>query len=215
MLHLFHHPESPLRKYLAECFGTLLLTLGVTVSFLDNFPLPTPVVAALIVGVCVYTMGRISGTHINPAVTLALLSIGKIGRRDAAGYVIAQLIGAVLAMLISSWLLGDLPQPPVLATPEVAFAELIGTFILVFGISAVVHGNVHEAASGLTIGLSLLMGILIASAGSNGVLNPAVALGINSLSIFYVAAPLLGGLLGAWAYMWLNNVKWPTAPIQE
>lgn len=213
MLHFFRHPESPLKKYVAEGIATMCLTLGVTFSFLEGFPLPTPVVAALTLGVFVYTIGRISGAHLNPAVTVALLSVGKISRRDAGGYILAQLIGALLAMLIASWLLVELPAPLVESTPEVAFAELVGTFLLVFGISSVVSGKASEAASGIVIGTSLLIGILIASVGSNGVLNPAVALGINSLSVFYVAAPLLGGMLGAWAYWWLADGTWPSPAV--
>lgn len=214
MIHLFHHPESPLKKYVAEGLGTFTLTLAVTLSFGSKFPLATPVVAAFVVGVYVYTVGRISGTHLNPSVTLALLSVGKISRKDAFGYVVAQCIGAVLSMLIATWLLGELPSQSVQSTPQVAFAEMAGAFLLMFGISAVVLGKVDAAASGITIGSSLLIGILVAvGAGSNGVLNPAVALGIGSLSVFYVAAPLLGAMLGAWSYWWMSDGVWPSPAV--
>jgi glycerol uptake facilitator-like aquaporin len=214
MLHLFRHHESPLKKYVAESLAVFTLSLGVSVSFIEGFPLPTPVFAALVLGTFVYTIGRVSGAHVNPAITVALLSIGKVSRRDAAAYVIAQLIGAVLAMLVATWVLGRLPNPPVVAAPEVAIGELIGTFLLAFGVSAVVHGNAGESASGLVIGSSLLVGILVAGGiGSNGVLNPAVALGIGSLSVFYVAAPILGAMLGVWAYWWVARGAVPTPKV--
>ena len=59
-----------MNKYLAELLGTFALTLAVGVSLAGKFPVPTPLVAALALGICVYTMSAISGTHINPAITL-------------------------------------------------------------------------------------------------------------------------------------------------
>lgn len=214
MLHLFHHPESPLKKYVAEGLGALTLTLGVMLSGLSNFPVATPVVAAFIVGMFVYTIGRISGAHLNPAVTVALLSVGKINRNDAFAYIVSQCIGAVIAMLLGAWLLPELPSPVIGTTPQVAFAEMIGAFVLVFGISAVVQGKLGESAAGIVIGSSLLVGILLAvGAGSNGILNPAVALGVGALSVFYIVAPLLGAMLGAWTYWWISADARPSPAV--
>jgi glycerol uptake facilitator-like aquaporin len=82
----------------------------------------------------------------------------------------------------------------------IGIAEAIGAAILVLGVSSVVHGKVTQGASGLTIGSALSLGVLAASAQSNGVVNPAVALGIGSVSLAYVFGPILGGLIAAWGY---------------
>lgn len=194
---------APLRAYAAEFLGTLVLTLGVGLSLTKGLGIPTPFVAALTVMLFVYTVGAISGAHINPAVTVGLWSVGKISPRDAGWYIAAQLAGAAGAVALTRMLVGELPGGVVPVTPLVGLGEFLGIFILVFGVSAVVHGKAPKDAAGLVIGGSGLLGILIASTVSNAVLNPAVALGINSLSVYHIAAPVLGGILAAQCYRWL------------
>lgn len=194
---------SSSRAYAAEFLGTLVLTLGVALSLTKGLPLATPLVASLTVMLFVYTVGAISGTHINPAVTVGLWSIGKIASRDAGWYIASQLAGAAAAVGLTRVLTGELPGGVVPLTPLVGLGETMGTFLLVFGISSVVYGKTPKDAAGLVIGGSLLLGILVASTVSNAVLNPAVALGINSLSVYHVVAPLLGGILAAQCYKWL------------
>lgn len=195
-------------KYLAEFIGTFALTLMVTLSLTSEFPLATPIIAGLVVGLFVYTVGNISGTHLNPAVTVALASIRKISPVDALVYIVVQILGALAAMWVAkSYGSGFLPTILVSDSLRVGAAEAMGAFMLVFGISAVVHGRVHSAASGLTIGTSLLLGILAASVASNGVLNPAVAIGIGSVSAMYLLAPIVGAVAAAWVYKYLNGVK--------
>ncbi len=128
------------QKYAAELLGTFTLTLMVFLSLTSGFLIPTPVVAGLVVGLFVYTIGPISGTHLNPAVTIALFSIRKISLTDAICYIVAQLAGALLALLASSQH-GPGFMPAVLAanTPSVGLAEAMGAFVLVFGIASVVY----------------------------------------------------------------------------
>lgn len=192
-----------IQKYFAELLGTFTLTLAVSLSIMAQFPLPTAVVAGLTVGIFVYTIGAISGAHLNPAVTIALTSIKKIKINDAFFYIIFQIVGAVLAMLVSRELMGGGVEVQVVDSWKVGIAEAMGAFILVFGISSVVYENVEEDLSGIVIGSSLLLGIMLTAGISNGVLNPAVAIGIGSISFVYIAAPIVGALLAAWAYKWL------------
>lgn len=188
-------------KYVAELLGTFTLTLAVTLSLQSDWPLATPLVAGLTVCLFVYTVGNISGTHINPAVTIALASVRKIGVMDAVMYLLTQFVGALLAMWVAKeYGTGFAPTILVANSLRIGVAEAMGAFALVFGISAVVHGKVHSAASGLTIGGSLLLGIMIASVASNGVLNPAVAVGIGSVSAAYLLGPVAGALAAAWLY---------------
>ena len=191
------------QAYGAELLGTFALTLSVLFSISGNSASLTPLVAGLVVGLFVYTVGAISGTHLNPAVTLSMLSVKKIKSTDAAGYIVVQLIGAIGAGVVAN----QLGVPAVDMRPEdsvaVAFAEALGAFILIFGIASVSYGKVHSAAAGLVIGGSLLLGIRLTAGFSNGVLNPAVAIGIGSVSATYLLAPILGGLLAVWCYRWL------------
>ncbi len=187
-----------IKKCIAELIGTLILTLAVSLSLAGNFPVPTPVIAGLALGLCVYTLGSISGAHLNPAVTLGIMSIRKIPLKDGAFYIAAQMAGAVLAMLIAGQLV-VMRELPVLDTPMTVISEMTGAFILAFGVAAAVHGNITQGASGLTVGGSLLLGISMATA-SNGVLNPAVALGIGSFSISYLIGPVAGAVLAMQIY---------------
>lgn len=194
-LHMF-----PSRICAAEFLGAFTLSLLVGLSLAFTMPLATPIIAGLTLGVFVYTIGPISGAHINPAVTIALLSVKKISPIHAAYYIVSQLVGGGLALIVLALFWRTSVVLNVVDSTHVAVLEAMGAFVLLFGISSVVHGKVKDSASGLVIGTSLLLGILIASNGARGILNPAVALGIRSFSIAYVAGPIIGAILGAWAY---------------
>jgi glycerol uptake facilitator-like aquaporin len=193
-----------MRKYLAEIIGTFLLTFAVILSLAGAAPLATPIAAALAVGVGVYMFGSLSGAHFNPAITLGVLAIRKISVKDAVLYITAQLIGAGAATILARRLV-QMPELTVSNDPDVMMMELIGAFILALGVGAAVHGKVSQGASGITVGGSLLLGIIIAAAGSNGVLNPAVALGIGSFSYAYLLGPVVGGALGMVLYSNLHK----------
>lgn len=196
-------------KYLAELIGTFFLALAVSLSILNDFPLATPVVAGLTLGLFVYTLGGISGAHFNPAVTLGLFSAKKINAKDTIFYIVAQMIGGVLAMMVTKLLLNSAAGVLVSATNtwQVGLIEAIGTFILAFGVSAVIHHKVDDDASGIVIGGSLLLGIMTTSGLSNGVLNPAVAFAIGSWSFMYVLGPILGAIAAVWTYRALCGGK--------
>ncbi len=191
------------QAYGAELLGTFALTLAVLLSISGESASLTPVVAGLVVGLFVYTVGGISGTHLNPAVTVAMLSVKKIKPADAGAYILVQLIGAMLAAAVVNTL--GVPQINLAPTDSlvIAAAEAVGAFILVFGIASVAYGKTPPAAAGLVIGGSLVLGIRLTAGFSNGVLNPAVAIGIGSVSMTYLVAPIAGGLLAVWCYKWL------------
>jgi aquaporin Z len=191
-----------MNRYVAELVGTFLLTFAVNVCLAGKFGVPTPVVAALTLGVSVYVLGGISGTHINPAVTLGILSVGKIKMLEAINYVVSQLAGAGLALLVTVAMVTPAPVRAVDTLP-VVIAEILGTFCLGIGVASVVFGKSPAPAAGLTIGGSLLLGLCLASSRSNAVLNPAVALGIGSVSIAYLVAPLFGSIIAFQLYRFL------------
>jgi glycerol uptake facilitator-like aquaporin len=190
-----------MKKYVGEAVGTGVLTMVVALALVGTFAVPVAVLAALTLGLFVYSLGHLSGTHINPAVTVGAWSIGKISTDDMIKYIIAQAIGAGAALLIVQMTVAETAKLMVESGLEVGLAELIGTAVFTFGIASVVFGKTPAVMSGLVIGGSLLLGIAVASLlGSNGVLNPAVALGIGSFNIMYVLGPILGSILGMQVY---------------
>lgn len=194
-----------MKKYIAEAIGTGALALTVVLSLNGTFPVPTPVLAGLILGLFVYSIGHISGTHINPAVTIGAWSIGKIKPLEALYYLIAQFIGAGIALLVATKGLNPIPALAVSDSLRVLIAEGIGTALFTFGIASVIYGKVEKAASGVVIGGSLLAGITLAVFfGSNGVLNPAVALGIGSFGSMYIIGPIVGSIVGMNLYKYLQ-----------
>jgi aquaporin Z len=193
-----------MKKYFAEALGTATLTFVVGLSIAGVFPVSTPVLAALTLGLFVYSIGHISGMHINPAVTLGALSIKKISTEDAAMYIVAQVIGAGVALLILGRTV-EMPELGVSASMLTGVAEFLGAFFFTFGIASVVYGRTPSQLSGVVVGGSLLLGIAIsAGLGANGVLNPAVAFGIGSLGLMYIVGPILGAICGMQAYKHLQ-----------
>ena len=193
------------QKYLAELLGTFTLTLSVYLSLAMGGHLSTPVVAALTLGVGVYTMGAISGAHFNPAISLAMATVGKLKWRDAVLYVVFQLVGAVLAMYVGLWMAGGATGVTGAEGWVIGAGEALGAAMLAVGVAAVTFGKADDDSAGLTVGGSLLVGILMASTVANGVLNPAVALGIGSVSVTYMLAPIVGAVVAAWVYKFLQD----------
>lgn len=193
------------KKYFAELLGTFFLTFMVSLSLLGNLPLSTPVLAALTVGLFVYTVGPLSGAHFNPAVTLGMLTVNKISFKDTIGYIIFQLLGAYGAYYLVMRLAGS---GPVLTADNLwitGVAEAIGAFVLTFGIAAVLHKKVQATASGLVVGGSLLLGLHLAAGFSNAIINPAVAVGLASVSWMYMLGPVVGGIVGASVFAALSK----------
>lgn len=199
----FKKKSSLLRKQgAAEFVGTLLLAFAVMLSVQVSLALATPIIAGLTLGLLVYTIGPISGAHVNPAITLGLYSIGAVDSRRTVRYLIAQLAGGILAWLLGHWLLVmPFAQPALFDFSwQVALGEIFGTAVLAFGVGAAVHGNVDKAASGLVVGGSLALGALLFGPLSDGILNPAVAIALDAMSLMYLISPIIGGILGSWLY---------------
>jgi len=175
---------------------------------------------ALAVAVAVYAVGRISGAHINPAVTIGLAAVGKFPWADVPIYIVGQFIGAFIGGVIV-WL-AYLPhwaetesKPFKLAVfctaPAVrnyglnTLTEIIGTFMLVLGVLAIVS-NKEPGTSGLTpllIGF-LVWGIGLSLGGPTGyAINPARDLGPR---IAHAVLPIAGKGESDWAYSWVPVV---------
>ncbi len=199
-----------IKKYVVELGGTFLLTLLVSLMLSSALGALAPLMAAFVVGLFVYIVGHVSGAHFNPAVTVGAWSLGRISMHDAIGYLVSQFAGAALsAIIVFKGLKLSLAAAPVVgggwqAFGMVVLAEAVGMFIFAFSIAAVVFGKVPEAAKGLVIGMALFLGLMFSSGlGASGIINPAVAFGIDYFSWMYIVGPLIGGVLGMKAYKFL------------
>ena len=196
------------KKYIAEFVGTFALSFVVlsAVAFKGSLPMAVPLIAGLTLGLFVYSIGAISGCHINPSVTLAQLSVKKISLKDAVGYIVAQFAGALAALYVAKMFAVASPMVAGAFDSKVFLAEILGAFFFNFGIASVVYGKAKEQMSGLVVGGSLLFGVLVASfAGAAGILNPAVAVALNSASSVYLIAPIVGAVFGFQVYKAIAN----------
>lgn len=177
---------------------------------------------------CIYVFGRISGCHINPAVTIGLWSIGKFPSRDVVPYIVAQLAGASLAsfLLAFSIGMGAVTTGGLGATApfsgigyfQAILVEAIGTFLLMITIMGVaVDRKATPGFAGLIIGLTVA-GIITTLGNITGAsLNPArtfgpylgdlILAGNNLWSFFpiYVIGPVVGAILAAVLYRYLSD----------
>lgn len=190
----------------AEFIGTFALSSAVfAMSGRTGFPFFGAAAAGLTLALVVITLGATSGAHINPAVTLGFWSLRKIETTLAIAYIAAQFLGALTSWQLNAYFLGQPIKNSAASTFDwkIFTAEAVGAFVFTFGIAAAVYlkKTGYELAAG--IGTALFVGVLVASYGSNGILNPAVALGIRSFSLAYILGPVVGAILGMNAYMLL------------
>lgn len=191
-----------MKKYVAELFGTFTLSFLVYLSISGQFPISTPILAALCLTLFVYTIGNLSGSHINPAVTIGLFSIKKIKLDETIKYIAFQIFGAIIAFGLLNLLQITIPNPISAGGYKEFFAEMIGMIVFSFGIASVVYSN----APGFVVGGSLLLGISISALiGSAGILNPAVALTLGAFHPSYIASEIIGSLIGFTFYQYLNK----------
>jgi len=168
-----------------------------------------------------YAYGHISGTHINPAVTLGLLAAGKIEAGKAAAYVVVQILGGLVAAFTLRWVLGGVVgglgattlQTLTVGGSTVTITPLIGlvleailTFFLVNTVlNAAVSGKAGGHA-GLAIGLTLTFAILMGGPLTGASLNPARSIGPalasgNTADLWvYLVGPVLGGVVAGLLY---------------
>jgi aquaporin Z len=171
----------------------LVLVIGLTVIEPGAGALaPLAIGSALMV--MVYAGGHISGGHYNPAVTLAVWMRGKCDTKDVAPYMIAQILGGVVAALVVSF---AKPNANVTAANPDAMRALLIEAIFTFALCYVVLNtatskkNAGNSYYGLAIGFTVLIGAYAGGAISGGAYNPAVAAGISTMG------------LSAWSNIWI------------
>lgn len=218
-----------MKKYVAECLGTFVLTfLGCAAAMFLGCNTPAGVVGvAIAFGLTVvamaYTIGGVSGCHINPAITLAVALSGRMSWKDACGYWIGQIIGGIIAgacllmltkVVAAPDLTGALGSNGVANAGGVGGAflvEVIATFIFVLVVLGTTDGKIGAGNfAGLAIGLTLILVHLVCINLTGTSVNPARSIGpaifacgesLRNVWVF-ICAPLVGGALSAlcWKY---------------
>ena len=214
-----------MNKYLAELVGTFVLTFlgcGAAVSLNCGADTASIVGTAFAFGLSVvamaYTIGGISGCHINPAISLGVYLSGRMSAKDCGLYIVFQVIGAIIAAALLAFLVstdpglarGTATGANACASDNLVnglMAEIILTFIfvlVVLGATAKTNGATNNFA-GLAIGLALILIHLVGINYTGTSVNPARSIGpalfeggkaLSQLWIFIVG-PLVGGACAA------------------
>ena len=214
--------------YVAEFFGTMILILlgdGVVAGVIlkgtksENAGWLTIVIGwGIAVTLAIYAVGRFSGAHLNPAITVALWAAGDFEAGLVVGYILAQFTGAfagaVLVWLhyLPHWKITDSPStklavfscaPAIRSTLPNLISEIIGTFVLVI---AVLFIGANEFAQGLN---TIVVGVLIISIGlslggpTGFAINPARDFGPR---VAHFVLPIPGKGTSDWSYSWIPIV---------
>lgn len=218
--------KNSIKKYIAEFIGTFILVLfGCGVAVLTGNILITSIAFGLSIVAAAYAIGDVSGCHVNPAVSLAMLITKRMKLKDFCGYVVAQIAGAfagtgVLYALLHSSTLGTANIGANALDAELGITacagfliELILSFVFIYTILGVTADSKKSHMAGIVIGLTLcfvhLLGIRFTGTSVNPArsLAPAVIAGgaaLNQLWIF-ILAPLCGGAVAACVYSLINK----------
>ena len=239
------------QKLTAEVIGTAILvfigagSVPLTALLTGNQPFGSAQLStisfcfAFAIFAAVYSVGHISGCHINPAVTIALAATKKVDWSTAAAYIGAQLVGAILGAVLTLLVLignnpatlglGSVSYNPATSGMLVAIvAEAIGTAILVFTVfGSAVDGRAPAGFAGIIIGFIVYGIIILVGPITGAALNPArqvgplVVEGIIGYAKFaehlgqivvYLVGPVVGGLAGAFLYEYVGHHRTAEVP---
>ena len=213
------------QKGMAELIGTFLLTFigGAAIINGQAGLIGVALAHGLTVALVISALGHISGAHINPAVTVGFLVTRKMQPKEGVAYIIAQLVGAVLAALVLRQVvpgamdasLGGQSVAPSVSTTAAIIIEIFLTFFVVTAVfgTAVDERGTFKAIAGFGIGLVVTVNILAGGPLTGASMNPARSFGPALVSgqwvdqIVYWVGPLLGGAAAAITYVSLFMKK--------
>ena len=209
-----------MKKYIAEGVGTMMLTLiACGVAVIVGNIITSSLAFGLVIVAAAYSIGNVSGCHINPAVSISMVVAGKIEVKECIKYIISQVIGALFGSLLLALCLGSFKElgangyGSMLGTTEVTMwiallVEVILTFIFTTTILGVTDKKENGHVTGIVIGLTLvlvhLFGIPFTGTSVNPArsLAPAILQGGEALKQVwvFVVAPVLGAILSGLFY---------------
>lgn len=229
------------KKYVAEMIGTFWLVLGGCGSAVISAAFPDVGIGLLGVSLAfgltvvtmAYAIGHISGCHLNPAVTIGLTAGGRFPSSDVLPYIVAQVVGGVIAGAVLYLIASGAPgfdvakgfasngygehSPGGYSLLAALVTEVVMTAMFLFIIMGATHGKAPVGFAPLAIGLGLTLIHLISIPVTNTSVNPARSTGVavfvggwalGQLWLFWVA-PLLGGAIGGALYRWLLGQEEP------
>jgi aquaporin Z len=181
-------------KYVVEMIGTffLVLTIGMTV-IAPGADMLAPLAIGSALMVMIFAGGHVSGAHYNPAVTLAVWLRGKCETSVVPGYMVMQVVGALLAAFAVSVMKGPDAMAQVKPGAPQIFPALLAEFLFTFALAWVVlntataKGTSGNSFYGLAIGFTVMTGAFAVGGVSGGAFNPAVAVGITAMGLSAVA----------------------------
>jgi aquaporin Z len=204
-----------MRNLVTEFIGTFFLVFTVCLTVTGEVPM-APLAIGCSLMVMVYMGGHISGGHYNPAVSLAVVLRGKMPGKDFIPYVVAQVLGAVVAAYLSSVIFGrTIPIAPSANASVMAalLVEILFTFALALVVlNVATHPDVKgNSFYGLAIGFTIVVAAFAGGGISGGAFNPAVGTGITLIHALlgggsfaswwlYLVGPFAGGALAAVVY---------------
>lgn len=233
---------TPMQKYLAEMFGTFMLVwigpgAGIVAGIVGVKGLSDVMAIAMAFGIAVtlaiYVFGKVSGCHINPAVTIALASRGRFPWKDVVPYIAFQACGAVLAAMLLIACIGTqastvyglgattLNSGAGITLPMGMAGEFIGTFFLMITIMGVaVDGRAPAGWAGWIIGMAVAGIIITLGPLTGSSLNPARTFGPyignmifggpnpwNQFGLVYLVAPIAGAVSAVFVYDYIAGTS--------
>jgi len=222
--------KSNFSRYIAESIGTFVLVLfgcGVAVVSGGNL-VATALAFGLVIVAMAYSVGNVSGCHINPAVSLSMLLMKKMSWKDFGFYVLFQVIGGLLGSLVLLLILGsnnnlggNAINPLIISGGDFGalliglLVEVILTFVFIISVLGITDKTENKEIVGLVIGLTLtlvhLLGINLTGTSVNPArsLAPAILQGGVALEQiwFFIIGPFLGAVLATFTYRFINKKK--------
>ena len=220
-----------MKRYISEFLGTCVLVLfgcG-TAAVTGGNIVATALAFGLSIVSMAYVIGNISGCHVNPAVSLAMLINKKISSKEFFSYLVAQVLGAIAGSLLLNLILVSTSINPLslgangygtlsasnISLPGALLVEVILTFVFIFTILGVTSDDKKSSIAGIVIGLTLtfvhIIGIKLTGTSVNPArsLAPALLLGGEALKQVWVfiVAPFVGAALAAFTFKSLNAKK--------
>ena len=213
-----------MKKLVCEFVGTMMLTLlacGIAVATNVDY-IGTALAFGLVIVAMAYSIGNVSGCHINPAVSVGMYVAGKMDIKECVKYIIAQILGALAGSALLGVILGSFTSlgansyNGTTVTVWIALlVEVILTFVFVLAILGVTDKKENGHATGIVIGLTLtlvhLFGLPFTGTSVNPArsLAPALLQGGTALSQVWVfiVAPIIGGILASLFYKYILKSK--------
>jgi aquaporin Z len=196
--------RNKIAMLVAEFLGTAFLTL--VVLGVQRSSLGLPYFIALAAGVTIafgiYAFGGVSGGQFNPALTLALWTARRIKTTAAVLYIGVQLLGGWAAYGVYHYFVNTQVQAiHSTFSARIMIAEAVGALVFSLGWAAAAYNKFENSKFATVAGLAFALGIVIASAASVGIINPAVALGVRAWEWgTYVLGPVVGAVIGVNLY---------------